>query len=217
MVEASAVAGIDVGGDRKGFHLVLLRGTRILCNIQSGTPDNLLQTCVDFDVVAVGIDAPCQWGAECKGRLAERELAQRGVFCFATPARERAISSTSGFYGWMLNGERVYQAFSTTYPLLTSRDYSGGRVSFETFPHAITCAALGKEVASARKKRIQRRALLANSGIDASDLKSIDAVDAALCALAAECLLAGRSQSYGDAAGGYIRVPASSAGGPLCG
>jgi len=208
MMEASTVAGIDIGGDRKGCHLVILRGTRILCNIKSRTPEYLLQTCIGSDVVAVGIDAPCQWGTEGKGRLAEKELAQRGVFCFATPTRERAISSTSGFYGWMLNGERVYQAFATTYPLLTSRDYSGGRVSFETFPHAITCAVRGKEFTSARQKRSQRRQLLANVGIDATALRSIDAVDAALCALTAGFLLTGRTYSYGDVAGGYIRVPA---------
>jgi predicted nuclease with RNAse H fold len=212
MMEASAVAGIDIGGDKKGFHLVILRGTRILCNIRSRIPEHLLQTCVDFNVVAVGIDAPCQWGIEAEGRLAEKQLAQGGVFCFATPTRERAVSSASGFYGWMLNGERVYRTFATAYPLPTSKEYSGGRVSFETFPHAITCAVLGKEAASARKKRVQRRELLALSGIDGTDLKSIDAVDAALCALAAGCLLAGRSRSYGDAAGGYIRVPASNAG-----
>ena len=83
MMEASTVAGIDIGGDRKGCHLVILRGTRILCNIKSRAPEYLLQTCIGLDVVAVGIDAPCQWGAEGKGRLAEKELAQRGVFCFA--------------------------------------------------------------------------------------------------------------------------------------
>lgn len=209
MTMLSTVAGIDIGGDRKGFHLVILRGTTILCNVNSRTPEYLLQKCIEFDVLAVGIDSPCQWSAEGRGRLAERELAWRGIFSFATPTRGRAISNTSGFYGWMFNGERVYQTFATTYPLLTARDYSTGRVSFETFPHAITCAMLGKEVVSAKLKRVQRRQLLEQAGIDATALKSIDAVDAGLCALTAGFLLEGQTYAYGDAAGGYLLVPMS--------
>ncbi|MDW3683019.1 hypothetical protein RA280_14930 [Cupriavidus sp. CV2] len=40
-------------------------------------------------------------------------------------------------------------------------------------------------------------------------LKSIDAVDAALCALTARFLLEGKTYPYGDAMGGYIQVPAT--------
>jgi hypothetical protein len=39
-------------------------------------------------------------------------------------------------------------------------------------------------------------------------LSNIDLVDAALCALAAQALLAGRFQTYGDAREGFIVVPA---------
>lgn len=107
----------------------------------------------------------------------------------------------------MFNGERVYHAFAPTYPLLSDKDYAKGRVSFETFPHAITCAMLGRDVASAKEKRSQRRQLLEKARIATNALKSIDAVDAALCALTARYLLAGRTHAYGDAEGGYIRVP----------
>jgi predicted RNase H-like nuclease len=117
------------------------------------------------------------------------------------------MTNTSGFYGWMLNGERVYQALSTSHPLLKTVNDHRGTSCFETFPHAITCALLGTDVASAKVKRIQRRQLLEDSGIDTYLLKSIDALDAALCALTALRLLQGRCKAYGDATSGLIFVP----------
>jgi predicted nuclease with RNAse H fold len=207
MSSISTVAGIDIGGERKGCHLVILRGTTVLCATKSKATKDLLERCLAFDVVAVGVDAPCRWGSEGAGRHAERELARQGIFSFATPTRKLALSHTSGFYGWMLSGEHVYQTFASTYPLFVAGNYSKGRVCFETFPHAITCAMLGKEVASAKQKRSQRREILESAGIEAADLKSIDAVDAALCALTARYLLEGKTLAYGDVAGGHIVVP----------
>lgn len=107
----------------------------------------------------------------------------------------------------MFSGERVFQTVAPTYPLLIEGCYAGGPVSFETFPHAITCSLLGGEVASAKLKRVLRRKLLEDAGIDTTSLTSIDSVDAALCALTAQLLLRGRTRAYGDAHGGYIFVP----------
>lgn len=169
----------------------------------------MLQACLEYGVQAVGIDAPCQWGVEGEGRLAERELARQRIFSFATPTRKRADENPSRFYRWMFNGEQIYQVFSSAYPLLTSRKFEGGRVSFETFPHAVTCALRGKEGTSAKEKRWQRPNVLESAKIDASDLKSIDDFDAALCALTARYLIEGQTYAYGDMGGGYIHVPIS--------
>ena len=204
---AITVAGIDIGGDRKGCHLVVLRGREVLCTINSNDADFLARRCSDFGAVAVAVDSPCRWSSSDVGRAAEKELAKERIFCFATPSRERAATNTSGFYGWMFNGEQVYRALATTYPLLNDARYSSGRVSIETFPHAITCAMLGRDVASAKRKRRQRRQLLEDSGIDTGALKSIDAIDATLCAFTAGCLLFGQTRAYGNAEGGYIFVP----------
>lgn len=204
---SKTVAGIDIGGNRKGCHLVVLCGNEIVCNINSNVPDDLALKCVEFDVVAVGVDSPCRWGIAGVGRRAEKELAKERIFSFSTPTRERALENTSGFYDWMLNGERVYQVLAETYPLLTEKRYSSGKASFETFPHACCCAVLGTNVASAKRKRKQRRQLLEDAGIATKVLKSIDAVDAALCALTARYLLEGKTYAYGDSAGGYIVVP----------
>jgi len=206
--KSPTVAGIDIGGDRKGCHLVILRDSEVICSTVSKDAQELHAACLAHDVLAVGIDSPCMWSAEGAGRSCERELARERIFSFSTPTRERALASTSGFYGWMFNGEKVYQAFAPTHPVMKTTSYQAGRVSFETFPHAVTCAMLGKGVASAKLKRTQRRALLEQLGISTAKLKSIDAVDAALCALTARCLVQGSVRAYGDTSQGLIFVPA---------
>lgn len=203
----AAVAGIDVGGDRKGCNLVILRGATVVCSVTGAAPESLLEHCLAHDVVAVGVDAPCLWRSGGVARAAERELARAGISLFSTPERETALASTSGFYGWMFNGERVYQALGADYPVLATPTYAGGRVSFETFPHAITAAFLGRHVASARLKNVQRRQVLESAGIVTATLITIDEIDAAMCALAAHHLLEGASQAYGDAGSGYIHIP----------
>ena len=203
----TTVAGIDVGGDRKGCNLVILRGATIVQSIAGAAPEDLLAHCMAHDVVAVGIDAPCVWRGAGGAREAEREMARAGVKAFSTPSRVDALASTSGFYGWMFNGERVYRSLAAAYPVLAAPAYSGGRISFETFPHAITSAILGRKVASAKLKGVQRRQVLAGFGIDTSLLTTIDAVDAALCALAAIHLVEGTTRVFGAAADGYIHVP----------
>lgn len=209
MKSPRAVAGIDIGGDGKGNNLVILRGVDIVCNVRKETPEQMLEKCLQFDVAAVGIDAPCQWRTGAAGRQAERALAQQSISLFATPTRELALASKSGFYGWMFNGERIYNVFAPHFPLYTNAGTSVGPVCFETFPHAITCALLKNEAASAKQKRTQRRQVLEDAGIQTVTLRSIDEVDAALCALTANLLLEGRVVAHGDASGGFIVVPAS--------
>jgi predicted nuclease with RNAse H fold len=80
-------------------------------------------------------------------------------------------------------------------------------VCFETFPHAITCALIQDDVPKAKLKRTQRARILGEHGVNTAALKSIDELDAALCALTAQALLAGKIRAYGDALGGYIVVP----------
>jgi predicted nuclease with RNAse H fold len=178
-----------------------------VCNLRKETPEQMLEQCLRFEVAAVGIDAPCQWRIGEAGRQAEKALAQQRIFSFATPTRELAMASKSGFYGWMFNGERVYDAFAPHFPLFKNGGEIGGRACFETFPHAITCAFFGREVACAKQKRTQRRRILEGAGIDATSLRSIDEVDAALCALTANYLLDGKVDAYGDVLGGFIMVP----------
>lgn len=202
-----AVAGVDVGGDKKLCDLVILRGATVVCREARIAPEAVPALCVAHDVVAVGVDAPSVWWTGPGRRAAEQALARERISCFPTPSREQAVTSTSGFFDWMFIGERVYRALADTYPLLTGAHYAGGRASFETYPYAITCAMLGKAVASAKLKRTQRLQLLERLGIDVSTLRSVDARDATLCALTAQYVIDGNAHAYGDTEGGYIRVP----------
>lgn len=206
MANEPTVAGIDVGGDRKGCHLVVLRGYTVIL-VEKGQPEQVANAAIASGASAIGIDSPCKWATDGGGRAAEMELAEKLIFCFSTPTKEKALSSVSGFYRWMLNGERVFQALSNTHPLLDTPRFSQTKTSFETFPHAITCAMLGTKIASAKLKRTQRRQLLEETGINTQKLRSIDAIDAALCALTARHLIDGRTRYYGNTATGLIVVP----------
>ncbi|MEX3930061.1 DUF429 domain-containing protein [Paraburkholderia sp. BR10936] len=93
-------------------------------------------------------------------RQAKRELARQHIHFFATPSRERAKSSPSRFYDWMLCGEQLYRAFATVYPLLTSQEYTGHGMNIETFPHVITCSVFGNENVCAERQLVERRKLL---------------------------------------------------------
>lgn len=199
------VAGVDIGGSKKGCNLVLLRGQQVVLARAKLRPEEVADLCREHGAQVVGVDAPSQW-AEQGARLAERDLARAGISCFSTPSRARATQVP--FFHWMLNGEAVYQALAPSHPVLGEPAYGGGAVAFETFPHAVTCAFLGRAHTSAREKRTQRRAVLEGQGIETSMLSSMDDLDAAMCALAAAYLLRGAVMSYGDAAGGRIFVPA---------
>lgn len=196
------VAGIDVGGTRKGFHLVVLQGRTVVWTGKSPNPEDLVRVCKDHEVEVVAVDAPCRWGSP---RHAERQLAKVGISSFSTPTRVRATASS--FYEWMFNGEKLYCALAPTYPLLDDLGSVRQRCCLETYPHAITCSLLGRHVASARLKRTQRRQLLANRGIAVNSKWSIDYLDAGLCAMTAQFYLAGEFHPYGDQATGYLIVP----------
>ncbi|KPC54170.1 DUF429 domain-containing protein [Amantichitinum ursilacus] len=201
------VAGIDVGGDKKKCNLVILQGDQVLLSVGKQTPADLRRHCLEYEVMAVGVDAPCQWRLGDAGRVAEAMLAKQRISSFSTPTRAQALASLSGFYGWMFNGEAVYQALADDFALLETPAWNGQRICFETFPHAIVCAFLGREVACARRKSTQRKQLLQTLGIATATLKSVDARDAALCAVTARYLLQGQARAYGDALGGHIHVP----------
>lgn len=158
------VVGIDVGGIRKGFHAAALRDGRYLDKFKAVDPEQVLSWCEEVNAAVIGIDAPCRWGGDCKGRTrgrkCEHELAQDRISCFATPGQERA--SSNRFYGWMINGALLYQVLGSRYPLYCGHELTGS-VCFETFPHAVACALAG-HIVPARQKRIVRRVIAQGRG-----------------------------------------------------
>jgi len=127
----------------------------------------------------IAIDAPCRWSPDGHPRPCERQLMARGIRCFASPSRIKALDHHTDDYGWMLQGEALFQDLEPSHPLLTALPITGPGC-FETFPHAITWHLRGGH-ATAANKRAQRSELLEQAGIDLASLTSIDRVDAALC------------------------------------
>lgn len=204
----STVVGIDVGGARKGFHAVALRDGAYAGHLTSHDVQELANWCLETMCASViAIDAPCRWSTTGRARPCERELMQQGIFCFATPSREKAEQHPSGYFDWMRRGADLYEALKDSHPLLTSLPSTGQRCCFETFPHAITWHLRNGE-AKARQKRPQRTALLTQAGITTAPLTSIDLIDAALCALTAHRVASGAAcLAFGEPDTGLIVVP----------
>ena len=76
----------------------------------------------------------------------------------------RDPSNGSCYYGWMLQGEALFQDLEPSHPLLTALPITGPGC-FETFPHAITWHLRGGH-ATAANKRAERSELLEQAGID---------------------------------------------------
>jgi len=202
------VIGIDVGGQRKGFHAVALRDGAYISQLASREVERLALWCRDvMAATVIAIDAPCRWSSDGQPRPCERELLRQGIRCFTSPTRAQAIAHPTDYFGWMLRGEALFQALEGSHPLLASlpiRDPS----CFETFPHAITWHLRGGN-ANAAQKHGQRRELLVQFGLDPTPFTRIDWIDAALCAVAAhQAASGGACITFGDAATGLVVVPA---------
>ena len=102
----------------------------------------------------------------------------------------RAVEHPKNHYGWMLQGEELFRALESSHPLCFEPQTWDSRYCFETFPHAITWHLTNGQCKAARK-RLQRRSLLDQAGIDPCQLTNIDLIDAALCALAAQRMAEG--------------------------
>lgn len=198
------MAGVDVGGDMKGFHAVALRKNRIVATLATCSAADVTSWCRAQEVVAVGIDAPCRWSFTGGARPCERELARLRMSCFSTPSR--AIGEAHPFYRWMVNGAELFRLLASEYRLYDGRLPLIGHICFETFPQAIACR-LARKTLSARHKRVDRRRLLENVGIATDTIATIDGIDATLCALTAHHVLAGTFNAYGDVSEGFILLP----------
>ena len=57
--------GIDVGGSRKGFHAVALRGGAYAGQLASRDVEQLSHWCrAEMEATVIAIDAPCRWSAD---------------------------------------------------------------------------------------------------------------------------------------------------------
>lgn len=203
--------GTDVGGKRKGFHAVAFTGGAYSGYRTSDDVRDLARWCrEEMQAQVVAVDAPCRWSKDGHARPAERQLMQKGIWCFSTPTRQQAVGYRNGYYGWMLQGEAIFRALKDHFPLSRQLPTPGQRCCFETFPHAITWHLRGGN-AAASQKRPQRREVLQQAGIDLTALTNIDLIDAALCALTAFHAATGKPcLPFGEPDTGLIIVPGES-------
>lgn len=200
--------GIDVGGERKGFHAVAMTGGDYDRHLWTEDVQELSLWCIQtVRARVIAVDAPCRWSKDGHSRPAERALMQKRIWCFSTPTREKAVGHRTNHFGWMLRGEALFRALEDEFPLCRELPAAGRKCCFETYPHAITWHLRGGN-ADASQKRKQRRALLEQAGIDLTKLTNIDLIDAALCALTAYHIARGETcVSFGEPNTGLIIVP----------
>jgi len=211
--------GIDVGGEKKGFHAVALKDGRYRDHKAFTDIDKLVQWSVEeMEAQMIAVDAPCGWSKDKGARPAERELMKEKIGCFATPTEEVAndrkknseLGKATNHYGWMLRGAELYRALKSKRPVTSRVPKTSDRCTFETFPHAITWKLRGGKASAGKEcKRRQRKELLTEAGISFPKEVSMDFIDAALCALTAHMVCTGKQmKSFGEPETGLIIVPA---------
>lgn len=207
MGNSLVVAGVDVGGEKKGFHAVALQGGKYLEQIESREVAKIAQWCRDLGAQFIGVDAPCRWSLTGRARPADRLLMGEGVWCFSTPSEKAAQDHPKKYFRWMQNGADLFAELESSHLLFKGDENLGlPRACFETFPHAVACALTGK-VVSAREKRTDRLRLLREAGVEFSAQPKIDFIDAALCALTADYFARGEIVKIGEPDTGFIVVP----------
>jgi predicted RNase H-like nuclease len=196
-------AGMDVGGEKKGFHCVAIDDDRILDPVRFKAAQDAADWCRDIEAQIIGIDAPCGWSSGECGRRAEKDMWNVArLHSFSTPSEAK---SDGNFYKWMQNGAKLYRSLRPRFPLYTG-EVTQGRFCFETYPHAIAWSLAGR-LLSAREKRSNRPPLLEAAGLELPSGANIDVTDAALCALTARYVWLRQFRSFGDACEGYLLVP----------
>lgn len=190
--------GIDVAA-RRGCDVVALGDdlvARALGRVH--TADELRARLASLRPAVVAIDAPPGWAEPGRSRACERALRAAGISVFATPDATRGAASS--FYDWMPTGFAMF-AGAAAFPTL------------ETFPHAAAIALRGRHpdtglLRRPAEKRAWRVAALDAAGVDHSALRTLDEIDAALCAVTGLRWLTGDAVQLGDPEDGMITLPA---------
>lgn len=129
------------------------------------------------DVIA--IDSPPTWGVSGKSRPIERQLQALGISIFPVPAAEFARD----LHRWMETGFEVFKvARDHGHPLHTG-GASFAPSAIEVFPHASAVVLRGSLAPVGVAKYVWRRSVLEAAGVNCSEMRTADHVDAALAAL----------------------------------
>jgi predicted nuclease with RNAse H fold len=156
---------------------------------------------VNPDVVA--IDSPPQWGTDGKSRLIEKQLRKVGINIYSCPTDP----GNHPFYAWMREGFKAFDAaIGEGFGL-----YRGGpmkrRQSIEVFPHASAVVLRGSLAPVGVAKSVWRRAVLEAAGIDCSEMRTTDHLDAALAAFTGLKFLTGDFSVVGTPGEAVLILP----------
>ena len=194
--------GIDVAEERKGLDLVALDGDRrVVARCGRATVTAVIAVIAELRPDVVCIDSPPAWALRGRSRAAERQLRRLGITAFSTPTDP----GPHAFYRWMRVGFSVFTAIADTYPRFRSGLVRGTAV--EVFPEASAVLLEGRLRSGHEPKGQFRRGVLANCGIETTDLTTVDAVDAALAALTGILALEETFSTVGDPDEGVIVLP----------
>lgn len=197
----SRAAGVDVGA-RKGCDVVIMDGRSVITHEPGVFPETLAAMIEQHDPDVVAIDAPPAYARPGTTRASERQLIRRGIRLFVTPDEAHGAIA---WYDWMRVGFACFDAVSHFYPRYRGGDFVGS--AFEVFPHATTVVLSDGLPDRDGPKAVQRRSVLEAQAVDTSTLRTIDALDAALCALTGVIALEGNACTLGDPDEGLIVVP----------
>ena len=193
-------AGIDVGA-RKGFDVAVIGDGRVVEPPQRITGVASVVDCLSaLRPAVIAIDSPMTPAPPDKrSRVGERNLVKAGVCGIRYTPDEVTLHGNETYYGWILNGLRLYGALGR------SRSLASATV-IECFPTA-SWSRLGEPRGIDTRARWSRRVLEAQQIGGLPTRMNQDARDAIGAAITAELHAAGRTESFGDIVVPLAKVP----------
>lgn len=180
MAEEGFVCGIDVGGEKKGFHLCILGKDTVELFAHARQPQELISLLEihlahrNRKLKCIAVDGPARsFRARNSIRESEAELARRGYRVLYTPAKRPNSQH------WMINSETIHRSMAMHFP---------DSILLETYPSAISDRLFGLE-ASLPLALFQERRKRKFYG---------DYIDAYLCALTARKYLENEAEILED-------------------
>jgi predicted nuclease with RNAse H fold len=190
-------AGVDVGGRRKGFHVALVDGRRVLAGPrQLPTPADVAAWLAEWKPCLVGVDAPSVLGDDAVRFESERRLAREVCHLRYTPTRAaleyQRTTRAPKYYEWIEHGLELYAGLA-----------AAGLDAVECFPTAAWTRWAGPR--GARRRSVWTRDALAGLGLDdVPPRTNQDQRDAIAAAVTARAYSRGATQAFGE-----IVVPTS--------
>lgn len=184
-------AGIDVGA-AKGFDVAVIDGDGL-----TGVPQRIVAV---SDVVSyldelrptvVAVDSPRRPAPSgTRSRDGERSLVKAGVCGIRYTPDEESLHENETYYGWILNGLRLYDALDNSRPLAAT-------TVIECFPTA-SWSRLGDPRGKLTRARWSRAVLLSQGLLGLPTRMNQDARDAIGAAITARLHSVGQTESFGE-------------------